>query len=561
MIRKEIGSVFDRSNRNSMNDNFKELYEGIESASEWKTKSDEVLNEAKKVNAMNVDVQKQLDTLILESGTSDAEVIQARGGHSLLNERLDNMENNIAITVGDIETKIEAEWKVRTPVKYGKIEMPSDFIPVDFNLYRGLDGKVVHDIDLDKRFRNNNIEKVIHTDLVSGNNLTGDGSEGNPFRTPNKALEYAASIPEKRIKIIISAEELLRNEMNLVVGNTLEFTDKHIVVTTKSNKVIPYLNGDSIKRVSYDTTGGSSPRLSDWILHKGNVYHTTRPNTAFVCDIKHRNPFTGKIMKMKNVTSIEDCQSTKGSYYIDGTTVYIHTFDGRVPDGEVVCVFLWSVPYLHFILKNSTLFIENIEFFNYDGLTIRGDSSSQVILNNCDIGETGTNNSLSILHVGKTYLLNCSTHDSYRDGFNYHYPAGVDNIECLVFEYDCFGYNNGNSGGTGNNFTTIHDGASIVRVNSVGENSEGVTCADVNGSYSVLIDCKMFNSRLDKSNLRSSSYQFTTDGANKVAKALLINCSGKSPNWSILTDLHKGTILELQSWHEGLDTVKADTNL
>lgn len=561
MARKEIRSIFDRNNRNNLNDNFKELYEGIESASEWKTKSDEVLNEARNVNDMNVDVQKQLDSLILDSGTSDAEVVQARGSHTLLNERLNNIESNINATASNIESKIEAEWKVRTPVKYGKIEMPNDFITIDFNLYRGIDGKVVHDISLEERFRSNNIEKIIYTDLISGNNLTGDGSEGNPFKTPNKALEYATSISEKRIKIIVSAEELLRNEIGLIAGSTLEFIDKHIVITTQDNKVIPYINGDSTKRVSYNLVGGSSAKLPEWTIETGNVYKTTRSNTSYVTDINYRNPFTDKIMKMEKVTNIEDCESTKGSYYIDGATVYVHTFDSRVPDGEIVCVFLWTTPYLHFRLRNSTLFIENIEFFNYDGLTIRGDTSSQVIFNNCDFGETGTSNSLNILHVGKTYLLNCSTHDSYMDGFNYHYPTGVDNTECLVFEYDCFGYNNGNSGGTGNNYTTLHDGASIIRVNSVGENSEGVTCADVNGSYSVLVDCKMFNSKLDESNLRSSSYQFTTDGASKKAKALLINCSGTSPNWSILTDLHKGTMLELQSWHEGLDTIKGDTNL
>src|SRR5699024_607450 len=52
-------------------------------------KAHNVLSEAKKTNNMNKDVQNQVDTLILESGTSDAEVLQARGDYSVLRERLD----------------------------------------------------------------------------------------------------------------------------------------------------------------------------------------------------------------------------------------------------------------------------------------------------------------------------------------------------------------------------------------------------------------------------------------------------------------------------------------
>ncbi|MES9781159.1 hypothetical protein ABWK43_09790 [Bacillus thuringiensis] len=41
-------------------------------------------------------VQKQLDTIIIESGTSDAEVIQARGDKPVLNDRLNDMNTQVA---------------------------------------------------------------------------------------------------------------------------------------------------------------------------------------------------------------------------------------------------------------------------------------------------------------------------------------------------------------------------------------------------------------------------------------------------------------------------------
>ena len=68
MNRKEIGSVFDRSNRNAMNDNFDYLFN----------------NTGRLVN--------QLDDLVLESGQSNAEVVQARAGKTTLDARLREME-------------------------------------------------------------------------------------------------------------------------------------------------------------------------------------------------------------------------------------------------------------------------------------------------------------------------------------------------------------------------------------------------------------------------------------------------------------------------------------
>lgn len=48
------------------------------------------LQKAEEVNEQNKNVQNQLNNLIIDSGTSDAEVIQARGDYQTLNERLDS---------------------------------------------------------------------------------------------------------------------------------------------------------------------------------------------------------------------------------------------------------------------------------------------------------------------------------------------------------------------------------------------------------------------------------------------------------------------------------------
>ena len=102
-----MGSTWDRTNRNGINNNFDYLFEGVAAmnnlnikADATLLKADAVLMNAQKINQSNVDVQNQLDNIILESGTSDAEVVQARlagngDAFTTLKERLDARDENL----------------------------------------------------------------------------------------------------------------------------------------------------------------------------------------------------------------------------------------------------------------------------------------------------------------------------------------------------------------------------------------------------------------------------------------------------------------------------------
>ena len=73
MARREIDAFWDRKMRNNLNENFKELYD----------KDD--------------NIQQQVNDLVLESGgDSNLEVVQARGGYRVLNDRLDAVDSQLA---------------------------------------------------------------------------------------------------------------------------------------------------------------------------------------------------------------------------------------------------------------------------------------------------------------------------------------------------------------------------------------------------------------------------------------------------------------------------------
>ena len=77
MARREIHNKLDRKNRNNHNDNYEELYR----------------------------IKKTVNDLVLDSGESNAEVVQARGGEDVLNDRLEGIESaiNEVANTSDIE--------------------------------------------------------------------------------------------------------------------------------------------------------------------------------------------------------------------------------------------------------------------------------------------------------------------------------------------------------------------------------------------------------------------------------------------------------------------------
>ena len=90
MDRYVIGSLWDRINRNGANRNFEFLFQTLDRVNSLSNEAAEVLNYAQQTNADNVEVKNLLDDLILESGTSDAETVQARGSFDLLYKRLES---------------------------------------------------------------------------------------------------------------------------------------------------------------------------------------------------------------------------------------------------------------------------------------------------------------------------------------------------------------------------------------------------------------------------------------------------------------------------------------
>src|SRR5699024_10824922 len=111
LARRDIHNELDRKNRNNHNDNYKELYR----------------------------LKQVINDLVLDSGESDAEVVQARAGEETLNDRLDIMEDKtekVSRDMAELEEDLTKETENRLQATLDEVEdVVRDII--EANEYKG----------------------------------------------------------------------------------------------------------------------------------------------------------------------------------------------------------------------------------------------------------------------------------------------------------------------------------------------------------------------------------------------------------------------------------------
>jgi hypothetical protein len=400
---------------------------------------------------------------------------------------------------------------------YGFFQIPLDFLPtLPCNFWRNSDNSISNDMDF-TQFTSSSADIYVNHD--TGNDTTGNGTNETPYKTLKKAVDVVVAAVAGTYKIIVTSDSLFYRDETIDLSNVLVDKILSIIPQNTTNKII-------------QTTAQQG--LS-WMA-ENNVWKTTRTSTAGVFDITTTDE-NGLYIPYTAVFSIALCKSTANSWYTDGSLVYVNTKNGSAPTMSDTLILVAS-GYPRFTLEGtSKLYLKNIH--SYTGLTngngfaitgtiADGDGVGTVVCDGCVFcgGDLTTNvaalgNALSINNIKKTYMFNCIAANAKIDAFNYH-ADGVDASKkrgIFVLEYNCKAYNVGyQSTNTSTNCTTCHDGMSVIRFKSDG-NGKYIPLADVNGCYSICIDCNMKNA-VGTSGTYYFGYAIDTNG-----KAIVINCT------------------------------------
>lgn len=403
-------------------------------------------------------------------------------------------------------------------VPYGQFIPPVGFADLPCRFWRAADGKWYHDFDFDQ-FKGGT---EIYCDSVSGNDTTGDGSDSLPYRTINKAMQVAIAGSDPAYVIRCKSLHFRRGMGPLQ--------------KTVEGKIIAIVPADPDERV---IISNHYDNLS-WSFVGSGTWKASRSDVRSVFDLRHKDVY-GVPIAFDSKSSLADCQANAYSWYTDNVDVWVHTGDGLAPDDTNWVINVSSPQFEVTLLDDAVMYLENVTVLHgrsISSMLILGDTTGSTVTGkfvskNCAFagGDLRHNrdssvNAISFIDVKEVYNFNSYAAYGGEDGFNYHYanvPSG-NRRDCLAIEYYCGSYKCGKYSTTNtSNATTAHDGSCILRIGSFGFESRGPILTDVDGCFSICIDCNMRDSTTSFPSLKTA-FQFRNDSGE--GKAILINCGG-----------------------------------
>jgi hypothetical protein len=357
------------------------------------------------------------------------------------------------------------------------IKKPTGFtFPIPLNIYKNAQGQIIlKDFDIESYHTlKKGTGKAYYIDGTNGI----DTNDGLTMNTAFKTLGKAYSMADLDILYIAGGEYYRQHNV------ASQYPARNI-------KLIAY-NG---AKVYFQDIGSSSAGQLTWTSYGGGVYTTSRGGCVGVFDSKvldEYNNFTQYVKK----TTISDCQATTGTWYTDGTTVYVHTLDGNMPLGDSdIKVVVTSTAKMNPNATN-TYYFEGITFEMSD-YALYFANAGTLLFKNCTFRNGCTNNGLLIDGANLVICQDCLAYGNHDDGFNY--------ANTNFLEINCRGYANGLINPTSNtsNGSTSHNtnkNCTGVRINGMYFENHGPNVADVQAvGYTIStwnIGCVAYNSKV-----------------------------------------------------------------
>ena len=499
----------------------KEVRESLASGLE-EMSSDVVENEGRQsvVEGRQDSVESQWQVVSDEMTDKDVisapEIIAARNGEANLKARLDKEHDEVTAQLAQTVELLNRELSLGGSLKYGKIELPSDFNHnINFDLWRDIDGSIRHNHDIENEL----VAEEIYYVSENGRSQNDGLSPENPVN----AMSVAVDLIQANDSITTGKIIILGGYLSRALGALVRPITKNIIIEPEKD---------------VETIVGTYERNLTWQLHSGNIYKSAITSSNFaVYDRKFREDFNLPT-KYKKVNSISECGAVPGSFYSDGTSIYVHRIDGSSIDNNELHVCINAGFYTIDIVEDVKLIVKDLTILNarvnepFDIKGLDGVKGNFICKNVNLYSSFNGSNGFKFNNLKSVWMFNCLAKDIDSDAFNYHATENDLSKPSFVFEYNCVAINAGveNLASGTSNATTAHDEMHILRVGSIGQNTRGPVLADVNGCYSINYDCTMNNSLLTGTGYTNSAFCFNdspwSKNPNPTGKAVLVNCSG-----------------------------------
>ena len=206
-----------------------------------------------------------------------------------------------------------------------------------------------------------------------------------------------------------------------------------------------------------------------WTLTTGTTYQATRSSVMRVVDLLNNTGFGGHV-DLTLAASLTACEATPGTWYDNGTTLYVNRADGAAVTNTNTRAYL-SAQVLTLINTTGNIYLKGfaleggaISSFYSEPTTVRAGNS---IFSNCTFGYSGTigvggTPVVAVNNVnGLAAFVNCTAYSGVDDAFNFHWnlTAGPATLYPLTINCTANGMGLGpTSTASSVNGLTWHDG-------------------------------------------------------------------------------------------------------
>jgi hypothetical protein len=287
--------------------------------------------------------------------------------------------------------------------------------------------------------------------------------------------------------------------LSLSVALAKSDVDEVIIDTSAGDYIMPSTRGWGNTQPSRDvsvrvtgpgraiSTAANSATFPTWVPVSGAIYKTTTAaaNAYGIIDsfIRESDGFFNRPLVAASVVAM-----TAGTYFHDGTDLYVWALDSRSLVGDQRMLISGSNSNLRIPSANRTIYVDGVDFIG--GLPLNYVSAGVVdplfVGLNCTFQgshSNGSTNSVNITGPGRFYFHRCGAARGWRDQFNYH---GNANGDPRFFENECY-TGLGGYVGTSDNASTSHENAAGIRLNGRYGNSLNRTIADINDTRTMIL--------------------------------------------------------------------------
>ena len=267
------------------------------------------------------------------------------------------------------------------------------------------------------------------------------------------------------------------------------------VKMTKSVNIIAE-DGKDVILTQYDST-------LVWTQYGNNSWSTTRSGIRTLFDITKWKE--KKFTELVKVESLATLDATPNTYFVDGSTVYVHMYDNVKPSIETLGICLgvgYATTQFEPTANNAKLYIKGLTYIVADIGGIKADATTysgcSVLVEDTNIFNVWCNgyNYDAFSNKGCASICNNVTVlNTMKDGFNYHnstsYPAYGLEVDCYV--NNC-GEHQTLEARLSNNASTAHNYCKVIRVNGTYTLCNGGVVVDIDNALGACYGCVIADS-------------------------------------------------------------------